>query len=120
VRFLVDNSLSPRMAQGLGFAGHDAVHVRDLGLAGAGDDRVLDRAIQEGRVLLAEDADFGTILAARDAPSPSVVTFRCRLKSPERLLPLFLKQLPRFLEDLDAGAVVVIEDSRIRVRRLPF
>ncbi len=32
MRFLVDNSLSPRMGEELRQAGDDAVHVRELGL----------------------------------------------------------------------------------------
>ncbi len=33
MRFLIDNALSPRIAEGLNEAGHDAIHVRDIGLA---------------------------------------------------------------------------------------
>jgi len=40
VRFLVDNQLSPRFAQGLCNAGHDAVHVAALGLASATDETI--------------------------------------------------------------------------------
>jgi predicted nuclease of predicted toxin-antitoxin system len=35
VKFLIDQNLSPLLAQALNEAGHDTVHVRDIGLASA-------------------------------------------------------------------------------------
>jgi len=42
MRFLIDNALSPYLAEGLRKARHDAVHVRDLGLAVAPDQAIFD------------------------------------------------------------------------------
>lgn len=120
MRFLIDNSLSPRFAECLGAAGHDAAHVRALGLTTATDETILAAAGREARVLVALDTDFGTILALRMAAQPSVVLFRTRAKSTERLVPLLLAHLSTIEPDLLAGAVVVFEDLRIRVRRLPI
>jgi len=120
MRFLVDNSLSPRMATALSRAGHDAIHVRERGLTEATDDVIFDAAASEQRIILAQDTDFGTILAMRGASMPSVILFRCQAKSTERVLALLIANLPTVKDDLDAGAVVVIEDDRIRVRRLPI
>jgi len=94
MRFLIDNALSPRLADGLRDAGHDAIHVRSLGMAAADDEVIFDRAASEKRVIVSEDTDFGTILATRLATSPSVILFRRRTKSVEALLPLLLANLP--------------------------
>jgi predicted nuclease of predicted toxin-antitoxin system len=44
LRFLVDNVLSPVVAEELDKAGHDALHVRDLGMQAAADERIFDLA----------------------------------------------------------------------------
>ena len=44
MRFLLDQNQSPHLTQLLGDQGHDAVHVRDLGLHAATDDEILDHA----------------------------------------------------------------------------
>ena len=121
MKFLIDNNLSPLLAESLKAAGHDAVHVRDLGLQAATDEVVLEHARSQGQVLVSADTDFGTLLARSGARSPSVLLIR-RLagRRAAEQSAIIQANLHDVADDLEAGAVVVLGEEWIRIRRLPM
>jgi predicted nuclease of predicted toxin-antitoxin system len=64
VRLLVDANLSPRVAERLSAAGHDARHVADIGLVSASDVVILDAADVDGRVLVSSETISARCLLA--------------------------------------------------------
>ena len=121
MRFLVDNALSPRFAEALRCAGHDATHVRDYGMAASPDEDVLGLAASEDRVLVSADTDFGTLLALRDEAKPSVILFRrAGQRRPNEQAALLLRNLPAIHDALDRGCIAVFRNQHLRVRLLPI
>jgi len=121
VRFLIDNALSPRLAEALRSSTHDAIHIREYGLHAADYATVLARAASEDRVLVSADTDFSTLLALRREAKPSVILFRVRRgRRASDLAAMLLANLTGVLGALETGAVVVLEETRVRIRSLPI
>lgn len=121
MRFLVDQNLSSLVADGLVGAGHDAVHAESLGLARAEDPVIFRRAVEEDRVIVSADTDFGDLLVMQGALKPSVVLIRrAGDRRAGQVLALLLANLPAFETDLEVGAIVVLNRDRVRIRRLPI
>jgi predicted nuclease of predicted toxin-antitoxin system len=121
LKFLIDNALPPRLAKLLSASGHDAVHVRDFGLAHASDEVIFARAGEEDRILVSADSDFAALLALRAARRPSFILFRePDLTRAESYFERLVSTLATLEPDLHRGCVAVFRSGRIRVRTLPF
>ena len=104
MRLLVDENLSPILAELFRAAGHDALHVNDLGLAAVDDATILRHASEQDRVVVSADTDFGTLLAASGDTRPSVLLVRVRTRRPAaQLAPVVLANLPALEGDLAAA-----------------
>ena len=121
MKFLVDNALSPYLSEQLNARGHDAVHVRDLRLQSADDSTILARAASEDRVVLSADTDFGTLLALTERSKPSIILFRRETgRNPIAQLELLVANLPSIEQAAEEGSIIVFEEQRIQIRRLPI
>ena len=61
MKFLIDNALSPIIAQGLQKAGFEAIHVRDVGLHSASDSVIFESAVKNAQIIVSADTDLKVI-----------------------------------------------------------
>ena len=120
MRFLADAGISPKTVEFLTQLGHEAIHVRTLGLQRAADVVLVERARADGSVLITFDLDFGDILALGVLDKPSVIIFRLTDERADAVNQRLTVVLDERLIDLQLGALILVEDSRYRVRKLPI
>ena len=117
-RFLVDESLPTLLAEELVRAGYEAVHAYDVGLQGAPDEQVHERADATGAVLLTRDLGFADVRRFPGGSGIVVVRIRGRVLMRElvrRVLDL-LGGLSSEIEELE-GKVLILEPGRSRIRK---
>ena len=120
MKLLIDNALSPKVAQSLLRDGYDVVHVRKAGLAAASDPQIVEYAIDQGRIVSA-DTDFGAILATQNTAKPSHILFRKeKNRRSSQVGELLAEILPQYEQELQSGAVLVVTDTKIRILILPI
>jgi predicted nuclease of predicted toxin-antitoxin system len=120
VQLVVDMNLSVEWIAELAKHGWSAVHWSTVGDPRAEDSAVMAWALAHGYVVLTHDLDFGTILALTHASGPSVLQVRGQNVLPEHMSPVVVAALRQHDAALAAGAIVVVEEKKSRVRVLPF
>lgn len=120
MRFLADMGVSWRTVDWLRQQGHEAVHLREEGLQRLTDDQILLKARSESRTVLTMDLDFGYLLAVGGQELPSVILFRLSDERSQVVNARLAEVLARCANDVQAGAIISVGDTAIRVRRLPI
>jgi len=120
MRFLTDMGVDIRVVRWLRQNGHDAIHLRDEGLHRIPNGEIFFKAISENRVIVTFDLDFGEIVALSQGQKASVILLRLHNTRTPHLINRLATVLADATEALEQGAVVVVEESRHRIRYLPL
>lgn len=120
MRFLADMGISISVVKWLRETGHDAVHLTDENLQRMPDSEVFRKAYNENRIVLTFDLDFGEILALSEGRNVSVILFRLHNARAMHVISRTKRVLEDASEALSEGSIIVVEEGRHRIRRLPL
>ena len=117
MRFIADESCDFAAVRALRALGHDVVAVAELD-PGLDDNRVVALALDEQRVLLTEDKDFGQIVFASRRPGPGVVFIRFPAAARSGLAAAVCAFVQKN-ESALANSFSTVQPGRARISRLP-
>ena len=121
MKLLLDENIAPRVGELLRERGIDARHVSEYDLLGQPDDMILAVAVQEERILVTADTDFGALLALTGASRPSVLLLRGPSHRADARAAQIVLALQAAAQALSLGSLVVIADgTHLRIRALPI
>ncbi|MEA3411604.1 MAG: DUF5615 family PIN-like protein [Pseudomonadota bacterium] len=120
VQLLIDMNLSPNWVEELDKHGYHSIHWSAIGDPAAPDRDVMRWARTNGYVVFTHDLDFGTMLALTHASGPSVIQVRGQNILPDHIAPIVVAALNQHGSELAAGALVVVDEAKSRVRILPL
>ena len=120
VQLVVDMNLSAEWVTELAQHGWSAIHWSTVGAPRADDSVIMTWALTNGYVVFTHDLDFGAMLALTHATGPSVLQVRGQKVLPEDMGQLVIAALRQHDAALAAGALVVVDEKKYRVRVLPL
>src|SRR5438552_18700982 len=118
MRFLADAGLSALTVEFLIQLGHEAAHVRTLGMQRAPDLDIVERARADSSIVVTFDLDFGDVLALGVLDKPSVIIFRLTDERPTSVNQRLGAVLSERSGDLESGSLILVEATRYRGRKL--
>lgn len=116
LRILTDENISPRVVSFLRKSGFDVWDVKEEGWNGSDDHALLERAYSDGRFILTLDSDFGTLAINEGKPFYGIIYLRLRSSRYESCIRV-LKQLFDQEIDMEPGMILVVDESRVRIRK---
>lgn len=120
LKILIDMNLSPDWVTVFQQEGWFASHWSTIGNHKATDREIMVWALAQDYLVFTHDLDFGTTLALTRALGPSVVQLRGQDVVPQGMDRFVVTALRQHEPELLCGAILVIDQQRLRVRLLPI
>ena len=120
MKFIADINISPQTVKRLVEKGYKIKRITEFLKPNAKDEEILDLALREKSTIITQDLDFSALLAKRGVNKPSVIVLRVNIAKPIRITEMLEKALPKIKSELSKGSIIIVEEERVRIRKLPI
>ena len=115
IKILTDENISPKVVAFLRQYGIDILDTKEQHWYGKNDEDLMSTAYQDKRFVLTHDSDFGTLAINERKPCYGILYLRLSNLNPRNVIRACENV---FRKDVDVfpGTILVIEETRIRIR----
>ena len=114
MRFYIDQCVRAELTELLRAQGHDAVRASDVGQARADDAQVLQRAVQEQRILVTLDGHFGDWVVLPLSKHPGVIRVKAHPPTAENVWQVLAPLLANRSHEEFQNRLVIVSPKRAR------
>jgi len=113
MQFLIDSCISLFAVKALRDTGHAVVWIPETG-EDPGDEVILQRAVEENRILVTADKDFGDLVFVFEKPHSAIIRI---VDIPARDHgAILLRLIQTHLPDIEKKSLITVDRHRVRVR----
>lgn len=113
-RLLLDQMIDSEVAERLSVLGHDVIRVAEIGMARQDDAEILDRAVQERRILLTLDEHFGDWAVLPLSKHPGVIRIKADPATTERIMDVLIPFLGEHADKDFNDTLAIVRDGGAR------
>ncbi len=117
MRFLIDENISPLVAEALRQQGYDVQHVREIGLKGRPDSEIMAYTRSERRCLVTLDEDFADLRFYPLGTHAGIIRLKLKFAPSSTVITCLTHLLPQLQADLlEKGSLIISEGTTYRIR----
>ncbi len=120
LKILTDVHISPLTVTELQRSRYQVNRATDYLPPNATDYEIIDLALKDDAVILAQDLDFSALVVQSGLNKASIISLRIGNVKPRRVTSILKTVLPLIEKELLAGAIVSVEETQFRVCKLPI
>ena len=117
MKFLSDENIARSVIRDLRNAGFDVKDIKEEKLYGLSDRKIVDLALDEERIIITHDRNFGNLIYDDNIKHKGVLFIRYKNQKPANVSNFLLSVLESEISKKFQGALVIISETQINIIR---
>lgn len=117
MKFLTDENIATSVVRKLRRENFDVKDVKEEKLYGLSDRKIIEMAIEEDRIIITHDRNFGNVTNNRNTEHKGIILIRCKNQSPENVSKILITLLKSEVKSKIENSLTTISEEEIHINQ---